>query len=61
MDNLRYAVQSRHEDFIIVFDKLDKTFAIHSKDEDNDTGMITGFETAGFAIDFAVDRVKPKT
>jgi len=60
MDNLRYSVQSRHDDFIIVFDKLDKSFAIHSKDENDDKAMITGFEYASDAIDFALKRVNKK-
>ena len=57
MDEIKYEIQSRHEDFIILYDKFEQTFAIHSKDEDNSVAMITGFKFAGDAIEFAYSRV----
>ncbi len=57
-DNIKYKFYSEHEHFIILYDKFDETFCIHSKDIDNDVGMITNFPLASDAIDFAVKRVK---
>lgn len=57
IDELKYKVYSRGEHCIILYDKFEKTFAIHSKDEDNDIAIITGFGTAAEAIIFADERV----
>ena len=57
IDEIKYTKYSAHEHYIILYDKFDKTFCIHSKDEDNDIGMINGFPTAADAIRFAENRV----
>ena len=58
IDFIRYKKYATFEHFIILFDKIDKTFCIHSKDESNHVGMVTGFALACEAIDFATTRVK---
>ena len=58
IDTIKYDIQSRHDDFIILWDKFECCFCIHSKDEDNDVGVIKGFPTAADAINFALNRVK---
>ena len=57
IDTLKYEVYARGDHSIILYDKIDRTFAIHSKDEDNDVAIIGGFPTAADAIDFAENRV----
>ena len=57
IDEIKYEIYSRGEHSIILYDKIEKTFAIHSKDENNDVGTITGFSTASDAIRFADERV----
>ena len=65
IDFIRYKKYSSFEHFIILYDTIDKTYCIHSKDEENSTAMITGFATASQCIEFANDRVvaieKPST
>ena len=56
-ESVRYKQHSVHDNFIILYDKLDLTFAIHSKDPCNDTGIIANFKFASQAIDFAEKRV----
>jgi len=60
MDNIKYVKYSTFENYIIIFDKFDRTYGIHSKDEENDTGIISGFATASEAITFAEERVNKK-
>ena len=57
IDELRYRKYATGEHCIILFDKFNKTFSIHSKDEDNEVGVISGFPTAADAIEFADTRV----
>ena len=57
IDAVRYKIYARGNHSIILFDKLNKTFAIHSKDEENDVAIITGFPTAAKAMEFAHTRV----
>jgi len=57
IDTIKYEVYSRGDHSIILFDKIEKTFAIHSKDEDNDVAVIVGFDTAANAMEFANRRV----
>ena len=57
IDELRYRKYATGDHCIILFDKIDKTFSIHSKDEDNDVGIISGFPNAAAAIEFADTRV----
>ena len=57
MDYIRYKEYSKHEHYNIVFDKFEKTYAVHSKDLEKDTAMIVGFESAAMAISFAENRV----
>ncbi len=57
IDTIRYDIYSRGDHSIILRDKIEHTFAIHSKDEENDVATITGFKTAADAIDFADKRV----
>ncbi len=57
MDNLKYIKYASFDNYIIIFDKFDRTYGIHSKDEEKDTGIITGFATASEAISFAEERV----
>jgi len=57
IDYIRYELYSRGEHCLILYDKIENNFAIHSKDEDNDVGIITGFATASDAINFADTRV----
>ena len=52
--DIKYAVHSRHDNFIILYDKEKRNFCIHSKNENDDGGMIKGFEVASVAIDYAV-------
>jgi len=57
IDTIKYVIYSRGEHSIILYDRFDKTFAIHSKDEENDVAIITGFDTAALAIEFANTRI----
>ena len=57
IDTVKYEIYSRGDHSIILFDKIDATFAIHSKDEDNDVAVIVGFNTAASAMEFANKRV----
>lgn len=57
IDELRYTKYATGEHCIILYDKFQQTFAIHSKNEDNDVGIISGFGTAAAAIEFADTRV----
>ena len=57
IDALRYDIYSRGDHSIILRDKIEHTFAIHSKDEANDVATITGFRTAAEAMQFANERV----
>ena len=57
IDELRYRKYATGDHCIILYDKFEKTFSIHSKDEDNDVGIISGFPNAAAAIEFADTRV----
>ena len=57
MDTLKYELYAKAANYNIVYDKFEKTFAIHTLDLDQDKPMIVGFETAGKAIEFAENRV----
>ena len=57
-DKIRYELYSEHEHFVVLYDKLSKEFCIHSKDIENDTAMIIGFNSAAQAIEFAHMRVR---
>ena len=57
IDELRYRKYATGDHCIILYDKFEKTFSIHSKDEDNDVGVISGFPNAAAAIEFADTRV----
>ncbi len=57
-DTIRYELYSTHTHFVVLFDKLNKEFCIHSKDIENDVAMIVGFGTAAQAIEFAHTRVR---
>ena len=57
IDELRYRKYATGDHCIILFDKFEKTFSIHSKNEDNDVGVISGFPNAAAAIEFADTRV----
>ena len=58
IDRIKYTVYARGEHTLILYDKLEHTYAIHSKDEDNDVGVVTGFPTAADAMKFADNRIK---
>ena len=57
IDTLRYEKYMKSEHYIVLHDKIEKTFCIHSSDEKNHTAMITGFSTAARAVEFAEGRV----
>ena len=57
IDTVRYEKYMTSEHYMILYDKIDKTFCIHSADEENHTAMITGFSTAARAVEFAEGRV----
>ena len=57
MDTIRYELYAKAEHFNIVFDKYEKTFAIHTLDLGQERPMIVGFDTAAKAIEFAENRV----
>ena len=57
IDAIKYEIYTRGDHAIILYDKLEETFAIHSKDEDNHIAIIGGFKTAAQAMTFADDRV----
>ena len=65
IDELKYDIYTRGENCIILWDKFECCFCIHSKDEDNDVGIIKGFPTAADAMAFADNRIvaldKPST
>jgi len=57
MDTIRYESYSEHEHYNILYDKLDKTYAIHSKNLKRDTVTVVNFKTAAKAIEFAENRI----
>ncbi len=57
IDEIRYKKYMTSKHYIVLYDKIDKTYCIHSRDLDNHTAMITGFETAAKSIEFAEMRV----
>ena len=57
MDTIKYELYAKAEHYNVVYDKLDKTFAIHTKDLDSEKPMIVGFDTAAKAMEFAENRV----
>ena len=56
-ETARYVQYAELEHFIILYDKIDKNYAIHSKDPDNDVGIVANFPTAADAINFAHYRI----
>jgi len=56
-DTIKYKLYADMGAYLVIYDKLDKTFCIHSSIVKNDVGMVTGFEKAAEAIDFAENRI----